>query len=217
VTYRAKAQSRSARRRAWKEARIESSIKHRTREWLLKHPPRVEMPIEIGGKWHGAPHDFDRFYEVRFSQTPRPESPIVRVPIFETGPSVLVQNNVSSHTGDLRTIDMRPIAMGLSYGATRLRWYNWEPVQGMFDLQAEADIYSNAGKIQAFMSRLSPVIDMIARSAPQYLYSYGFDGPELVEWWRETIDAFDTWRGRVHSRYVIPSKDDPSKVEEVRT
>jgi hypothetical protein len=205
VTYRSSRGGRAARRREHKAAEMDDRVQARVRDWLLHHPPRVELPLEHG-TWRDHDRDgYDNVYEVEFSEAPRPRYPIHRVPMAPDPPMLV---HMGSAAMTLRTFDMRAVEWGAQFGRTRIRWWNWEPI----GLPAEAETYRVASKSIAFMSRCKTLVEWLAQADPRG-HRTGVPGDLACEWWRETIDALESWRGRVASRYAVPSEADPAKPE----
>jgi hypothetical protein len=185
-------------------AAIDKLVEDRSRKWLAEHPPRVDFPVPQG-KWIGLEAHGEVRWEVDFQMTPRPPSPIWRVPIMPTRATTLYSGR---DVQDVRMdfIEMRAVPWGLAQEGTHLRWYNWEPIGSRWEKEPEADVYREVSKALAFMERIFPIVREVARY-DRHGYYMGIPPEYVVAWWQETIDALNAWRGHVRVRYTIPGKD----------
>lgn len=228
MTYRATRGGRAGRRLAQKEKEVRAEVHARTWEWLATHPPRAQLPIELG-RWHKN-FDLPRFqdrYEVDFcgmeqredsngNQRWVPRSSVVNVPVMDRSRARSLAHfgmYPSPVAEAVRMIAFRPVQMALEANQTRVYWYNWEPTQGVFG-DAESDLYGAASKILAYLSRVS----LFFRELPASACARGSHGPtfgEVVEWMDELSSAFNEWMGIARVRYVIPGRREEERPQEV--
>ena len=215
------AESRQARRKPVREAyarAVDDAAKEKSRRHLENYPPRAEVPISLGHWRSPGQEAYDNTYDVEFEPTPCPSSPVWRVPIMADAPTRFVANARAYDGERFRTFDMRAVQWVCTIGATRLRWWNWEPVQPEGDPEAAA--YRAANGAFQMMIRLTPHVEMVAKLDPYgrtFPWSepgqpFPLPGDVALRYWRESLDLLGTWLGLVRARYTVPSKD--SRVEE---
>ena len=136
-----KGQNRKARRapvrKAYQQA-VDAAAKEKSKQWLESHPPRVEVPV-ITGRWqHPDVLRQENAYEVQFG--PKPEYPVIHVPLMQHHPFLRLNERANSQYD---VVLMRAVEWGVTFGATIVRWWNWEPTRcdGMFN---EAAVYRAA-------------------------------------------------------------------------
>src|ERR1700691_260835 len=132
MTYRARVQGRSARRRAWKAAQFESAVQKKVAHipprteciYVPARPPSVEEPTT---PYTGEPVVV---YELG---GPKPLHRVFEVPIVPTGPELRqVQKFMQTYPRDahprLRTMQFQAQEFRLDVDNTRVRWWSWQPV-----------------------------------------------------------------------------------------
>ena len=207
------AENRSKRREPLRRAFVQvvdALAEEKSRLWMSQHPPRLETPVSLGS-WRSPDQDhYESTYDVEFGPTPRPESPVWRVPIM-AAPSLRFREARAYDAGDAyRTFDMRAVQWGVSFGTTRLRWWNWEPVEPENDSEVAA--YKAASGAFNLMLRLTPHIEQLVHLDPwsrSFPWSesgerFPLPGDVALRYWRESLDLLETWLGLVKTRYVVP-------------
>jgi hypothetical protein len=198
----------------------EAKRQEKFRSWVERHPARVEPAVELG-RWFGDPRTHEGLYEVDFFGMEQrgdrwvPRRPVIEVPVMDRhyAQSVL-EGSLNFGSRYMQYIRFRPVQMGLSHGQTRVRWYNWEPTEGIHGY-AEADIYRAMGKLEAMLSMFRMVASQSVTASSMLRHSaYGVgmvdDARRFVD---DCLDAIRQWRGGVRQHYVLPGKK-PGEVEE---
>jgi hypothetical protein len=200
-----------------KQAADEQEMQTRVRTWLACHPPRAELPVELGRWDHDSAYsdryrvNFFGMKAVRDAEGERyvPSGPVVHVPILLRG---FERDFVSASLygeGGFRTIQMRPVAMRLRSDATEVRWYNWEPTEGTFG-DADADLYRACGKAEAMIGMVLRYARESATIRGAFEQAMRDEGLYFLE---ELGDALKEWRGHTRTRYYLPGvkPGDPSE------
>jgi hypothetical protein len=203
------------------EAAVDRLATQKSRKWLEAHPPRADVPVQTS-VWRDPERDaLDNIYTVDFECTPRPQYPLHRVPIIEPVFHSLMEVAPSSEERRLRLrhFEMRATEWNVQSGRTRLRWWNWEPVVGTFDGDAEASLFRAAYGARMMMERLLPIVKRLASLDPHgYLFpweSESLPADIAVRYWQDTLDLLGTWLGLARTRYVVPGVDGKPQEREI--
>jgi hypothetical protein len=197
------------RRRDWEKR--EQDVHERTRRWLELHPPRVELPVELG-RW--STDRLENRYEVDFFGMERrgdrwlPRGVIVQVPVMDRRLALEMWQSAAIPDA-VQVVDFRPVKMRFEHNQTRVTWYNWEPTRGMYG-DAEADIYSAMGKLEAMLSR----VPYMHRDFDFVKVLFAHAEKDFSQFMRECLDAIGEWRGKVRSYYVVPGRKPGDPPEE---
>lgn len=225
MSYRSSRGGRAAKRAAQKQLELDRLVHSKSRAWLSANPPRVPSAFELGEWERGSTLDgtynvdFFGFEERRDRNMKKywaPQGSVVRVPVMDRRLArMFASNPIQAQPDVVHYLEMRPVRMGLSWNQTRVRWWNWEPINAQVFGDAEADIYSAAGKMLAYLERIRTVLQWFPLDSSA-VFSGALTLREFLVWYGELVSAMEEWRGKVRVRYVIPGKT-PGDPPEERT